>query len=187
MHQHTANELFNLFLFTCALRFAVSTTLRNGSDLHYNVSVMLCWSCSSWQHHFVPTTTVKMSQPETADARPWRRVRWMIWLLRCKYHDRHRRGAARKLTSPPQSCHDKCPATGEAQPHQQRSVSRRPMPTNNSGGLARIFQSPQGLKGCCTARYLVAPLSRNRNVPSIDKAAWFPHLSRPLQKRAKRH
>lgn len=37
-------------------------------------------------------------------------------------------------TSPPQSRHDKCPATGEAQPHQQCSVSRQPVPTNNSGG-----------------------------------------------------
>lgn len=72
-------------------------------------------------------------------------------------------------TSPPESCHDKCPATGEVQPHQQCSVSRRPVPTNNSGGLARIFQSPRGLEGCCSARYLVAPLPVNMNVPSVDK------------------
>lgn len=27
----------------CVPRFAVSTTLRNGSDLHYDIPVMLCW------------------------------------------------------------------------------------------------------------------------------------------------
>lgn len=91
------------------------------------------------------------------------------------------------LTSPPQSCHDKCPATGKAQPHQQCSVSRRPVPTNNSEGLARIFHSQCEAWRAVTARYLAVPLPRNTNVPSIDKAAWFPNLSRPLQKRAKRH
>lgn len=44
MHQHTANiVLFNSFLCACVPRLAVSTTLRNGSDLHYNISMMLCW------------------------------------------------------------------------------------------------------------------------------------------------
>lgn len=44
-HQHTAILLYYLIhsYVRCVPRFAVSTTLRNGSDLHYDIPVMLCW------------------------------------------------------------------------------------------------------------------------------------------------
>lgn len=71
-HQHTANVLFNSFL--CALCASVcrfhDAAQRLGSPLRYPCDVVLGAAACGRQHHFVPTTTVKMSQPETADARP---------------------------------------------------------------------------------------------------------------------
>lgn len=113
MHQHAANELFNSFLCTCAPRFAVSTTLRNGSEPPSSSLQCLC-------------DVVLVAAPFRSNNN---RQNVAARNSRCQAH------GYCDATDPPSllSCHNKCPATGEEQPHQQCSVNRRLVPTNNSG------------------------------------------------------
>lgn len=145
---------------------------------------MLLVSCSLWQHHFVPTTTVKMSQPATADARPWRTVMNEL-VIAIGAHDRRWRGAASVLTSS-SICHDKCPARAG-----NSRINSVPRPGGlcqlTMVGLARIFHSHCEARRAVAARCLAAPFPPViTNVPSIDKATWFPNLTRPWQKRRAR-